>query len=264
MNGLPYYKAYPRDFIEGTIGMSFELKGAYRLVLDIIYLRGGHLPDDCRAIAGMLGCSVRKWKALRDDLVSLGKIQHQNGIISNFRADKELVILRSYQDKQSEIASKPRKNKGLQQPEPSHTEPEPDKKEGASLPTRAQDNDAFDTFWSMYPNKVGKADAKKAWEKARRRVTVEALFAGLYRYVNKTDDRKWCNPATWLNQDRWLDQPAADPQSFLDQLNQLGDNGHGDSRANHRRDAGGFLAGKGSEHEDDSVPLFIPYEGKRH
>lgn len=44
MNGLPYYKAYPRDFIEGTVGMSFELKGAYRLVLDLIYLRSGNCP----------------------------------------------------------------------------------------------------------------------------------------------------------------------------------------------------------------------------
>ncbi|MBC8717497.1 hypothetical protein [Ochrobactrum sp. Marseille-Q0166] len=41
-------KPYPRDFIEGTIGMSFELKAAYRLVLDLIYMQGGNLPDDAR------------------------------------------------------------------------------------------------------------------------------------------------------------------------------------------------------------------------
>jgi hypothetical protein len=61
----------------------------------------------------------------------------------------------------------------------------------------------------LFPNKVGKADAVKAYGKARQRVGFETLMAGLRRYVAKTDDRPWCNPSTWLNQDRWTDEPAA-------------------------------------------------------
>ena len=124
--GLPYYKRFPRDFLEGTIGLSFEAKGAYAIVLDLIYMRDGRLPDDARYIAGQLGCSVRKWKSLLSDLVAAGKLQVRDGIISNFRADYLLEDHRKYQDKQAEIASKPRKNKGLQQPEPSQSEPEPE------------------------------------------------------------------------------------------------------------------------------------------
>lgn len=67
----------------------------------------------------------------------------------------------------------------------------------------------FDRFWAMFPNKVGKADAFKAFDRAIKRVELETMMAGLDRYVHKTDDRPWCNPATWLNQDRWNDQPAA-------------------------------------------------------
>ena len=63
-------------------------------------------------------------------------------------------------------------------------------------------------FWAAFPNKVGKADAMKAFDKASNKVTPEALFSALNRYANKTDDRPFCNPATWLNQERWLDQPA--------------------------------------------------------
>jgi len=74
MNGLPYYKAYPRDFIEGTIGMPFEIKCAYRVVLDIIYMQGGKLPDDARYISGVLGCSIRKWKSIRQSLLDLDKL----------------------------------------------------------------------------------------------------------------------------------------------------------------------------------------------
>lgn len=74
MNGLPYYKAYPRDFIEGTVGMPFEIKCAYRVVLDLIYMQGGNLPDDARYISGLLGCSIRKWKSIRQALIEAGKI----------------------------------------------------------------------------------------------------------------------------------------------------------------------------------------------
>lgn len=126
MNGLPYYKAYPRDFVEGTAGMRFELKGAYRLVIDLIYMQGGKLPDDPRYISGLLGCSVKKWNGLRNELLGLGKISAIDNSLTNFRAITELEILTKYQDKQSENASKPRKNKNLQQPNVSHTEPEPD------------------------------------------------------------------------------------------------------------------------------------------
>lgn len=70
----------------------------------------------------------------------------------------------------------------------------------------------FDHFWALFPNKVGKADASKAFVKARQRVDLQAMMDGLTRYVRKTDDRPWCNPSTWLNQDRWTDEPAAQPR----------------------------------------------------
>lgn len=69
----------------------------------------------------------------------------------------------------------------------------------------------FLDFWALFPNKVGKRDAEKAFATAIRRAPLEAIMAGLRRYVAKTDDRPWCNPATFLNQNRWEDQPAAVP-----------------------------------------------------
>lgn len=119
---LPYYKRFPRDFLDGTIGLSLETKGAYAIVLDLIYMRDGRLPEDARYIAGQLGCSVRKWTAILSELVAAGKLQVANGIISNFRADYLCEETRKYRDKQSEIASLPRKNNDLQQPEPSQSD----------------------------------------------------------------------------------------------------------------------------------------------
>lgn len=67
---------------------------------------------------------------------------------------------------------------------------------------------SFAYFWSLYPNKVGKRDAETAFIKALKRADLETILTGLRAYVAKTDDRPWCNPSTWLNQDRWEDAPA--------------------------------------------------------
>jgi hypothetical protein len=73
--------------------------------------------------------------------------------------------------------------------------------------------DEFDQFWSIFPNKVGKRDAARAYISARTRADVETILSGVRRYAAKTDDRPWCNPATFLNQDRWTDDPAAPQQA---------------------------------------------------
>lgn len=119
---LPYYKRYPRDFLDKTIGMSLELKGAYGIVLDLIYMRDGRLPDDVQYVAGQLGCSVRKWKSIRDQLVAMGKLTVENGVISNSRADKVLEETRTFREKQAENRSHPNKNKAVETPKTHHTD----------------------------------------------------------------------------------------------------------------------------------------------
>lgn len=103
-NALPWYKRRPRDFFEGTVGMSFEDKAAYGLLLDIIYMRGGDLPDDARYISGLLGASVRKWNAIRARLIETGKIDVIDGLIRNQAADRELKKTTEWRDRQSDNA----------------------------------------------------------------------------------------------------------------------------------------------------------------
>ncbi|NJM13324.1 MAG: YdaU family protein [Synechococcaceae cyanobacterium SM1_2_3] len=144
MNGLPYYPRYPRDFFDGTNGMTFELKGAYAMLLDLIYMCGGQLYDEPRFIAGHMNCSVRAWGNYRAALIERGKITVENGIISNFRADKEMIIQRSFQDKQRINASGPRKNNDLDkataEPKPSHTDThtEEEKREAKASPKKTR------------------------------------------------------------------------------------------------------------------------------
>lgn len=90
MSARPWYRRYGSDFIAGTLGLTLEEKGAYSLILDLIYDHGGPIADDPRYIAGVCGCSVRKWNAIRATLVKAGKIEVGDGTISNSRAIFEL------------------------------------------------------------------------------------------------------------------------------------------------------------------------------
>ena len=65
----------------------------------------------------------------------------------------------------------------------------------------------FEFFWAAYPHKVGKEAARKAWR--RRHASIADIMGGLDRYKKaKPPSVPWCNPATWLNQQRYFDQPA--------------------------------------------------------
>ncbi len=67
----------------------------------------------------------------------------------------------------------------------------------------------FDIFWQEWPNKVGKPAAMKAIRSALKRASFNDIMAGLRDYIrDKPPDRPWLNPATFLNQNRWEDQPA--------------------------------------------------------
>jgi uncharacterized protein YdaU (DUF1376 family) len=67
----------------------------------------------------------------------------------------------------------------------------------------------FEEFYKLYPHKIGPKDAKRAFLKARKTADFVRIMDGLRAYIaTKPDDRPWCNPATWLNQGRWDDQPA--------------------------------------------------------
>ncbi len=93
-------------------------------------------------------------------------------------------------------------------------------KQGAA---RETENPLFSKFWELYPNKVSRKTALKSFNSAICRASFEEIAAGLDKYIHKNDERAWCNPATWLNQDRWLDEPAsvqlsAKPLSFSEAI----------------------------------------------
>ena len=67
-------------------------------------------------------------------------------------------------------------------------------------------------FWPKYPHKVGKPAALRSFGKLWRELhgDISSIIAGLERYCrSKPSDRPWLNPATFLNQRRFDDEPAS-------------------------------------------------------
>jgi hypothetical protein len=73
------------------------------------------------------------------------------------------------------------------------------------------DDPAFTEFWQVYPRKVGKPRARKAWRLALRRKHDPALITdAAERYSGECDrlrrDPQYiAHPSTWLNDERYLD-----------------------------------------------------------
>lgn len=74
---------------------------------------------------------------------------------------------------------------------------------------RAPSPTGFDEFWNLYPAKVGRQAALKAWPRAIRAVGGDAaqIVLALKARLHLFNPEFTPNPATWLNQGRWDDDP---------------------------------------------------------
>ncbi len=69
---------------------------------------------------------------------------------------------------------------------------------------------SFDKFWEIYPRRTAKGKALEAWAKAIKIAKPEQIIAGAQQYARdpSRDEKFTAYPATWLNQQRWLDEPS--------------------------------------------------------
>ena len=76
----------------------------------------------------------------------------------------------------------------------------------------------FDAFWEMYPRKVGKETAHKAFDKATKKVPVSTILAGAQRLAadpNLPGKQFIPHPTTWINRAGWDDEPCP-PKAGID------------------------------------------------
>jgi len=76
-----------------------------------------------------------------------------------------------------------------------------------------EENPDFAAFWVVYPRRVQKADARKAFAKAIKKTSLESLVESVKSHVETVQWQKDSGqfipyPASWLNSEGWLDDPA--------------------------------------------------------
>jgi uncharacterized protein YdaU (DUF1376 family) len=224
--GSAWYKRDPIAFLDGVEGMGPELIGAYAYVLDLIYARNGRSRRDDAALAGRMGCSKRKARALVDALIKRGKIEVHGDYLTHKRAQDHANTTRKVSEQRANSGRKggekrpvDKKNKHLGKASASDENKQirEDKNITPLYPPRGDDR--FDDFWPMYPRKVGKDAARKAWAKAVKRSSADEILAGLKLQLPALaakEQRFQPHPATWLNEGRWQDEPGAHKSPPMD------------------------------------------------
>lgn len=234
--GLEYYRAYPRDFFEGVVGIDGQLRGFYRMVIDLIYMHDGLLLDDWGHIAGLTGYGKTQCRRMVEKLVEIGKLEEVSTENQRFftqkRAKNELKVSRKYQEKQKNNAAKRWENNNLADAvaEPSHIPPQ-DHKTTRQSPSdscaksdapqftlfgdddRKQEVDLFEEFWQAYPHrggvKRGKKEAKQKWDAARKRkVPQKTMVDGAlaFRQDRKAIEGFAPDPSRWITKELWNDE----------------------------------------------------------
>lgn len=69
-------------------------------------------------------------------------------------------------------------------------------------------DDDFAAFWKAYPRRVKPLAARKAYDKARKLATAEAILAGVMLFNRHLPHEKRFIPhaSTWLNAGQWMDE----------------------------------------------------------
>jgi hypothetical protein len=77
--------------------------------------------------------------------------------------------------------------------------------------TRSTADEEFAVFWENYPRKVSKPAALKAYKAAMKKTDPAVILDGLAwwkRYWSERGEPQFTpHPSTWLNQERWNDEP---------------------------------------------------------
>lgn len=188
---------YPNDWLGGTIGMSYEEKGAYMELLMMQFTRG-HMSEH------MIGQTIGQlWLNIKDKFT-----KDDDGKWYNERLDIEKEKRKNY------VESRKNNKKGNNQ----HTKK--DEKQSGHMTNHMTShmgngniysnnieikyNISFGEFWNLYDKKVGdKMKAEKMWYKLKDKER-EVIIDYIPKYKISQPDKKFrLHPTSFLNQRGW-------------------------------------------------------------
>lgn len=218
MGKNPWMKFYPTDWrADPKLRMcSLAARGLWMELIAVAHeaspyghvLVNGNAPD-IAALARMVGVSESEMQSLVDEL-------DRNGVFSRTRSGI-IYSRRMVRDaKKSATGRKYVQRRWAQDIESVEEKPPPNRSPNGSPNTKKPEArsqkefiDQFEAFWTIYPRKVGKGQARKAYATALKKTPHQDILAGVRRYaeaVKETETEFIAHPATWLNGERWADE----------------------------------------------------------
>lgn len=226
-----YIEHHPDEWLVGVAGLTPEQNGIYRTICDLIASTGGPIPADDERLFRIIKANRSRINRVISELEVAQKLERSDGKLTQKRVISELERAENRSKIGRDRVAKRWNIKGLDDTDGNtrarnktkNQEPRTINQETRA--SRALSTaEAFDRWWEGYPEKTGKGAAKKSFSRALEKTSIDQLIAGLERYkATKPITRPWCNPATWLNQERWLDVPA--PFNGNGRTNPLNDSG---------------------------------------
>lgn len=87
---IPYFRFYPSDFMNGVRGLTAQEVGVYTMILCRIYEDGGPIELHLKRLSTYCGMREKTFETVINNLIDLGKLDLENGMISNSRAEAEI------------------------------------------------------------------------------------------------------------------------------------------------------------------------------
>lgn len=203
MSKDPAFLFYPNDYLGGTMGMTFEQKGAY-IDLLIFQFNNSHFTEaDAKQVLSICFSSV--WQVLQNKFKTEGENQQ---FFFNERLREEIEKRKSFVESRRNNALHEKKTRKAYA---KHMGNENENRNG--IINNKKYTDDFLAFYEAYPNKKEKQAAFKAWVKIGQNfpglsVILDAIQKQIDWRKNANGEFRpeWKNPATWLNKGCWDDE----------------------------------------------------------
>jgi len=226
---MNYYPFHIGDYLSHTAHLEPMEDLAYRRMLDWVYLHESHLPDSVEQIAKLIRMRTH-CECIANVLQEF--FERDDYGYFHRRAMSEIDKYKSKSEKNKAAARKRWDANALptQCERNANQEPRTNNQEPRTKCIQSSSGDdgigdaLFDRFWSAYPRKVGKPNARKAFFKHVK--TVDQLNLILDNIQRRIDCGEWCetdkqfipHPATWLNREGWTDEMTPRAMSKNEQL----------------------------------------------
>lgn len=191
---LPYFRLHPADYLLDTQGLSLEGHGIYCLLM-FTYYWNGSLPQDRASLETICGVKSNDHRAeLENVLARFFKLEGH--LLVHRRIDRELEKMKAFFNKQHNAAAASVAARALK----------------AAPVTVPPVNSTFVSFWELYPKKVARAAAEKAWASISPDDSLlDIILAAVATQRNSPDwlkdgGRFIPKPANWLEHRRWEDE----------------------------------------------------------